>query len=53
MLALHEKGGAAQAILEERVLYFQQVHRGHTHALGGDKLHGFVDALIDGLIDWL
>lgn len=25
MLALHEKGGAAQAVLEERLLYFQQV----------------------------
>lgn len=34
MLALHEKGGAAQAVLEERLLYFQQVLRTLQDGLG-------------------
>lgn len=34
MLALHEKGGAAQAVLEERLLYFQQVLRALQDGLG-------------------
>jgi hypothetical protein len=34
MLALHEKGAAAQAVLEERLLYFQQVLRTLQDGLG-------------------
>lgn len=34
MLALHEKGGGVQSVLEERLLYFQQVLRTLQDGLG-------------------
>ncbi len=34
MLALHDKGGAAHAVLEERLIYFQQVLRTLQDGLG-------------------